>query len=151
MTPGEVQGEMKRHVRPLSLDTTGTSVGVALGNVIRSGSENVVTGAFASIVWAVTSTGMPPADQVIPAGAVIAAPSCGAVSTISASPGVDGTTVAGHATVASWSAVLSEPLVPGCAVLAVGRGTPFEPAAQMVKCVTKPVEVTPSPIVPLTV
>src|SRR3954447_25575570 len=83
MTPGEVQGEMKRHVRPLSLDTIGTSVGVALGNVIRSGSENVVTGVFVSIVWAVTSTGMPPAHQVIPTRGAIGPPSCGAPSTVS--------------------------------------------------------------------
>ena len=148
MTPGESQGGMKRHVAPLSVDTIGTSVGVALGKVISSGSENVVTSVFVRIVRAVTSTGTPPADQVVPAGAGNAVGLCGAIWTIRPSPGVVGTTVAGQLTVSFWSAVVSEPLAPGSAVFAVGRGSSPEPAVQTVKWVTKSLEVTPSLIVP---
>ena len=62
-----------------------------------------------------------------------------------------GTTAAGHVTVSFWSAVVSEPELPGRAVFAVGRGSSPEPAVQRVKCVTKLLEVTPSLIVPFTV
>ena len=79
MTPGEVHGEMKRHVRPLSVETIGTSVGVALGNVIRSGSVNVLTGVFVRMVCAVISTGVPPTDHVVPPGAGVAAGFRGAI------------------------------------------------------------------------
>src|SRR5207244_6284049 len=102
VTPGVSQGAMKRQVAPPSMDTIGMSVGVALGKVSSSGSENVVTGVFVRIVWAVTSTGKPPADQVVPAGAGIAAGFCGAISMIRPSPGVVGTTAAGQVTVSFW-------------------------------------------------
>src|SRR5439155_12165380 len=116
VTPGDVHGEMKRHVRPLSVDTIGTSVGVALGNVIRSGSENVLTGVFVRMVCAVISTGVPPADHVVPPGAAIAVGLWGAIWTIRPSPGVVGTTAAGQVIVSFWSAVVSEPVAPGRAV-----------------------------------
>src|SRR5439155_11194817 len=99
MTPGDSQGAMKRQVAPLSVDTIGMSVGVALGKVISSGSENVVTGVLVRIVWAVMSTGTPPADQVVPAGAGIAVGFCGAIWMIRPSPGVVGTTATGQLTV----------------------------------------------------
>src|SRR3954471_24670324 len=106
MTPGVVHGEMKRHVRPLSVDATGTSVGVAFGKVIRRGSENALTGVFVRMVCAVMSTGVPPADHVVPPGAEIAVGFWGAIWTIRPSPGVVGTTAAGQLTVSFWSAVV---------------------------------------------
>src|SRR6266540_5899370 len=91
-----------RHVEPPSLEAAGMSLGAALGNVISSGDENCVTCVWARIVRAVTEIGGPPPVHVVPAGGAIVAGSWGAIITIRPSPGVDGTTAAGQATVVFW-------------------------------------------------
>src|SRR6185437_16263200 len=102
---------------------------------ITSGSVKVVTGVFDTIVRAVMSTGVPPADQVEPDGA--ASDGCGVIVITMPSPGVFGTTVPGHCTDDVASAVVRPLPWFGIPVFAVGGTSGLEPCVQTVKWVTK--------------